>query len=404
MPGEDILKKYADVLVKFALGSGEGIKKGDVVFLSIPESAKPMLNPLQISVLEAGGHPVIHFVPEGTDRRTSSARVFYEHANEEQLNYVPKNYLLGRVEDCDHFLMILSSANPKSLEGIDPKKLMQRGKAFKFYMDARNAKEDAGKFTWTLALFGTEAMAKEAELSIEEYWEQIINACYLNEENPIDKWKEVFGLVESTKDKLNSLPIEWLHIVGEDVDLRVKAGKDRKWLGGSGRNIPSFELFISPDWRGTEGKIKFNQPLYQYGNLVRGIELEFKEGKVVSCRADENEQLLKDLVGTENADKIGEFSLTDKRFSKINKFMAETLYDENMGGEFGNTHIALGNAYHDSYNGDVTKVTDEQWKEMGYNESSVHTDIVSTTNRTVTATLSDGSTKVIYKDGMFQLD
>ena len=81
------------------------------------------------------------------------------------------------------------------------------------------------------------------------------------------------------------------------------------------------------------------------------------------------------MIATENADKIGEFSLTDSRLSRITKFMAETLFDENVGGEQGNTHLALGSAYHDSYPGNVSEVTKEQWAEMGYNDSSVHTDI-----------------------------
>ena len=85
--------------------------------------------------------------------------------------------------------------------------------------------------------------------------------------------------------------------------------------------------------------------------------------------------------------------------------MATTLFDENMGGEFGNTHIALGNAYKDTFTGDMSTVTKEQWVEMGYNSCpKVHTDIVSTTNRVVTARLRDDSEKVIYKDGAFTLD
>ena len=74
----------------------------------------------------------------------------------------------------------------------------------------------------------------------------------------------------TTSQRLNALPIERLHVVGEDVDLRITLGEQRQWVGGSGRNIPSFEIFTSPDWRGTEGWIAFNQPLYRYGNLVRG--------------------------------------------------------------------------------------------------------------------------------------
>src|SRR3990172_7231772 len=183
------------------------------------------------------------------------------------------------------------------------------------------------------------------------------------------------------------MKIKTLHVKGENIDLKVGIGENRKWLGGSGRNIPSFELYISPDWRKTEGRVKFNQPLYRYGNLIKDIELEFKDGKIVSSKASENEHVLKEMIATENADKIGEFSLTDARMSRITKFMAETLFDENMGGEHGNTHIALGMAYKDSYPGDQAKVTKEQWTEMGYNDSSVHTDIINTEKKTVTATL-----------------
>jgi aminopeptidase len=83
--------------------------------------------------------------------------------------------------------------------------------------------------------------------------------------------------------------------------------------------------------------------------------------------------------------------------------MAETLYDENVGGPFGNTHIALGKSYHDCYAGDPGSVARSEWERLGFNESSVHTDIVSTTDRTVTATLRDGSELIIYTGGEFQL-
>ena len=200
------------------------------------------------------------------------------------------------------------------------------------------------------------------------------------------------------------MQIEKLHIKGEDVDLQVQIGKNRKWLSGGGKNIPTFEIFTSPDWRGTNGFINFNQPLYYSGKRISGVSLRFENGVVVASSATENEDALKEMIAQENADKVGEFSLTDKRHSRITKFMATTLFDENMGGAFGNTHIALGNAYKDTYPGDMATVTGEQWAEMGYNSCpKVHTDIISTSNRTVTATLGDGTEKVIYTNGEFVL-
>ena len=109
------------------------------------------------------------------------------------------------------------------------------------------------------------------------------------------------------------------------------------------------------------------------------------------------------MIATKNANKVGEYSLTDSRHSRITKFMAETLFDENMGGPYGNTHMALGMSYRDTYAGDVSKLTTKEAERLGFNDSSVHTDIISTTKRTVTAHLKDGKTKVIYKDGRFAL-
>ena len=129
--------------------------------------------------------------------------------------------------------------------------------------------------------------------------------------------------------------------------------------------------------------------------------MEFKSGKVVKARAAKGENFLKQMIKQKNANKIGEFSLTDKRFSKISKFMANTLYDENFGGEYGNSHLAVGTSYHDCYDGDVKKMTEKDWMNLGFNESVEHCDIINTNEKTVEAILKDGSKKLIYKNGLF---
>lgn len=397
-PTQEILEKYADVLINFALGGGKGVKKGEVVLLEVPECAKPLLIALQKAVLKAGAHYITNYLPDET------ARHFYELAEEHHLDFFPEKILKGRVEQIDHLVGILAETNKKELEGIDPKKIMRRAKSHKPYRDWRNEKENEGKFTWVLALYGTEAMAKEAKMSIEEYWQQITEACFLNEKNPVEKNKEIFSKIEKLKQKLDSLKIEKLKIKSKNIDLIVGIGKNRKWMGGSGRNIPSFEIFISPDFRKTEGKISFDQPLYRYGNLISGISLEFKEGKIIKFSAKENENVLKEMIESDEGSRyIGEFSLTDKKFSRIKKFMAETLYDENFGGNFGNMHIAVGSAYKDSYpdEKEIPKISKEKWGEMGYNESIVHSDLVNAEKKEVTAILENGKEILIYKDGEF---
>ncbi|NCN99147.1 aminopeptidase [Candidatus Pacearchaeota archaeon CG10_big_fil_rev_8_21_14_0_10_35_219] len=395
VPDETILNRYADVLINFALNSGEGIKPGETVYLQVPENAKPLLIALRKAVWKSKGHMIVDYLPDNV------ARDFYEVADDSQLDFFPGKYLKGIVDEMDHAVMIIADTDKKELEGIKPERIMRKSKAFKPYKDWRRDKENRGEFTWTLALYGTEASAKEAGLSLEEYWNEIIKACFLDEDDPVGKWKSVYDEVERIRHALTNLAIEKLKVRGQGIDLIVGLGENRCWLGGSGRNIPSFEVFISPDARITEGKVRFNQPLYRYGNIVKGIRLEFKDGKVVKAEADSGLEVLEEMIKVEGANKIGEFSLTDARLSRITKFMAETLFDENIGGEFGNMHIALGEAYKDSYPGDASKVSKEQWNEMGYNESVVHTDMVSTEDKEVIAVLKDGSEKVIYKSGKF---
>jgi len=408
-PSKKILKKYANVLVNFALGGGRGIRKGDIVRVSASESSKPLFIAVCNAIVDAGGHVLSHYGPDdeqGDKRRNESvSRYFYEHATDEQIKFFPAKYLKGVVEQMDHSLFILSEADPHALKGVNPKKIMQRGVALKPFMDWRHEKEWKGKLTWTIGMYGTPAMAKEAGLSEKEYWNQIIKACFLDQKNPIVRWKKVYREIENYRRKLNALTpqVKYLHAKGPDMDIRVRLGEKRKWLAGRGYNMPSFEIFTSPDWRGTEGWIRFNQPLYRYSNKITGIQLWFKGGKVVKSSAKTNEKLLKEMIRTKGADRIGEYSLTDSRHSRITKFMAETLYDENMGGPYGNTHMALGMSYRDTFAGDVSKLTDAQAKKLGFNDSSVHTDIISTARRTVTAHLKNGKTKVIYKDGKFVL-
>ena len=396
-PSEELLESYADVMINFALNGGEGVKNGEVVQLRVSEVAKPLLVALRRAVLKAGAHPIIFYTPD------EFAREHYELASDEQLSFFPKKFLKGLVDEIDHTVAVLSETDKKELDGIDSGKIMAAQKALKPYMDWRREKEGAGEYTWTLCMYGTQAMADEVDLSLEEYWDEIVKACYLDDPQPAEKWKALYKDLYEYKDRLDALPIEKLHIEAPDTDLWITIGDNRKWLGGSGRNVPSFELFISPDWRGTEGKIQFTEPLYRYGNLIKDAYLEFKDGRVVKATASAGEDILKEMIAVENADKVGEFSLTDRRFSRITKFMGETLFDENVGGENGNTHIAVGAAYRDSYTGDQSNVSEEEWESMGYNNSVVHTDIVATSNRVVTAYLKDGSNRVIYQDGEYQV-
>lgn len=400
---QQYVERYADLLVNYALGTGKGISSGDVVWVQAPEAAKPLYAELCRAIWRAGGMTISGYRPD-SDADTNLDRDFYEIASQAQISRFLERYMRGIVDEVDHLIQVEAEADPHALGTVDPAKLLARQIAQRPASRWLDDKEAAGSFSWTIGLYGTEAMAREARLSLEEYWEQIIAACFLDHEDPKVQWRAVEGDIQATVGALGALPIERLHMRGDDVDLQIALGEHRRWVGGEGKNIPSFEIFTSPDWRGTEGRIRFSEPLYTHGNLITGVELEFAGGRVTRASAQENEPLLTEMLAAENADRVGEFSLTDARFSRITRFMATTLYDENVGGPFGNTHIAVGRAYRDCYDGDPSELASEDWERLGFNDSPIHTDIVSTTDREVTATLSDGSSRTIYAGGQFQLD
>ncbi len=397
IPSSELLKKYADVFVKFALRSGEWVKKDDVVFVQIPECAKPFYLPLQKAILEVGAHPIMEYLPDGV------AKHFYDHASDEQIVFYPHHLLHGKVEQMTHVISIIAEADKHELKDIDPKKLAKRRQSRKEYIDRRRKKEDQGKHTRTLGLYGTQAMADEVNMSLEDYRKQIIKACYLDFEDPIAERKKTFEQMKKIKTILDDLKIEWVHVESEDADIKIKIWSNRQRMAWWWRNIPSFEIFTSPDWRGTNWRIRFNQPLYRYGQLIKGIYLKFEHGVIVDFDASHNKEALESMIAIPNANKIWEFSLTDGRFSHITKCMGETLYDENVWGPEGNTHIAIWAAFNETFTGDASILSEKELDALWFNQSVEHTDIISTKKRKVTATLADGTQKVIYENGQFTI-
>jgi aminopeptidase len=399
-PSQELLQRYARLLVDYALGGGNGIKPGDVVHITAPDSAKPLYVEACRAVWQSGGQVLDGYYPDDeSDLKVSPVR--YETASDEQLDFFPEKYFRGLIDQTDHSLHIMAENDPAVLQEISPDKIMRFRRSRRLLVEWRNEKENAGQYTWTIGLYATQAMASEAGMSLEEYWEQVALACFLDDEDPISRWRQLNQEIEERAAWLNSLPIDRLHVEGQDADLWLTLGEQRKWMGGGGANIPSFEVFTSPDWRGTEGWIRFSEPLYIYGSLITGVELEFRDGLVVSARAKERQDLLEAMIATDNANRVGEFSMTDAGLSRINRFMANTLYDENVGGPYGNTHVAVGMAIKQCYDGDPGSVSEAEWDRLGFNDSVVHTDIVSTTDRTVTAVMRDGPEQVIYRDGHF---
>jgi len=105
--------------------------------------------------------------------------------------------MLGTVEDIDHRMYIIAEADKYELADVPGKKVMDRFNTIKFYRDALNKKEQAGNLSWTLGMYATQNMADDVGLTLDEYWDEIIHACYLDLDDPIAKWREVDSQIKS---------------------------------------------------------------------------------------------------------------------------------------------------------------------------------------------------------------
>nr|MCU0609831.1 aminopeptidase [Chitinispirillaceae bacterium] len=205
-PSQEILEKYASVLVSFALNDGEGIKKNDVVLIGGQTPGMPLIREVYRAVIRSGGHPIMNIMEDDL------ALVKLSEAGDGQLSFFPEKYYRGIADTIDHSVRILADRDPLFLAEMDPRRIMLNTRSTKPYRDWLDLKEDAGKFTWTLCLYGTEGLAKEAGMSVEAYWEQIENACFLREADPIAKWKSVYAEMSRILTVLNEMPVDSIRI------------------------------------------------------------------------------------------------------------------------------------------------------------------------------------------------
>jgi aminopeptidase len=392
------MHKYGDVLLWALKTARKGAyEKGDIILVRYQLDAIRMAEVMQAKLLNVGYNPLLRvgFTPR-------MERNFYQRANRSQLVFqAPGERQL--YEKLNGGIYILAPESLTHLSDVDPKKIGKAAVAAKPLRDILDKREEKGMFGWTLCLLPTPELARHAGLSLEEYTSEIGRACYLDKKDPVQAWKTIYENAMAIKKWINRLDIKKLRINSEGVDLTITPGKKRRWVGVSGHNIPSFEIFLSPDWRGTEGVYFADQPSFRNGNYVEGVRLLFKKGCAVNIEAHRGEDfVVKQLSMDKGARRVGEFSLTDRRFSRIRRFMANTLYDENHGGLYGNCHLALGASYSDTYNGDAAGLTRAKKETLGFNESALHWDLVNTEDKVVTAYLTSGEKKVIYENGMFR--
>jgi aminopeptidase len=397
MLSEKQLENYADVLWwGLTTARRKRVRKNDIIQIRFHAGALRLAEILYRKLIERGLNPVLRLALTADMEHS-----FYRLSSVRQLVFLPPGKkLLARQLSGSIFLNAPESLT--HLREAAPENIARAAVAAQPLRSLLESREARGDYSWTLCMLPTAALARHAGLSLAEYTRQVVRACFLDTTCPVSEWQRIHRRAGGIKRWLDGLAIAYLHVESATIDLMIPPGTRRRWAGISGRNIPSFELFVSPDWRGVRGIFAADQPSFRNGNQVCGVRLEFKDGRLVRAAAKEGERFLKKQLAMDaGASRVGEFSLTDRRFSKINRFMANTLFDENFGGRFGNCHLALGSSYANTYAGDSRKLSPAIKAKLGFNSSALHWDFVNTEKKRVTAVRSDGRRKVIYENGEF---
>ena len=310
--------------------------------------------------------------------------------------------------------LFLTSYYPGIMDDIDSSKMKVASQHLLYTRQIYREMQSNNQVDWCIASVSTIAWGKllfpGSNSPKEDLWNLIFDICLINESDPLTAWD---NKMKNNKDmclKLTNLKIKTLHYQNSlGTDLKIGLSEGAIWCGGSsnikGRepivNMPTEEVFTTPDKFKTNGIVYTSLPLIHSGVKIENICLEFKDGKVVNYNATSGQEELKNIIETDSeSNMLGECALVDK-ISKIamsNILFYETLFDENAA-----CHIALGRGFKECLtNGDA--LTNDELEKVGYNKSKNHVDMmIGTKDLNITAITYDNKEIAIFKEGSFNI-
>jgi aminopeptidase len=249
----------------------------------------------------------------------------------------------------DAFVRIEAPANTTELADVDPAVVAEVATA------RRPLQEASLKLRWTGTILPTPALAQQARMSTDEYAAFVNRALLLDRPDPAAAWLQLSATQEALVTRLSSASEIRIEADGTDVRLDVSG---RTWINSDGRhNMPSGEVFTGPHERSATGTIRFTVPTGPRGVTVTGVELTFKEGKVVQARADQGDEYLQAALATDLGSRyLGELGIGTN--TGIDRATGHILLDEKIAGT---VHLALGRSYPET---------------GGTNDSALHWDLI----------------------------
>jgi aminopeptidase len=348
---DELLDRYAELIVGF----GANVQPDQVLAVEGPLEAAPLVRRIARGAYERGARyvDVVYY-----DALVKRIRI--EAAPDDSLEWVPP--WLGRrmldLGDLDAARVVLTPFIPPGmLDGLDPARagrdrLPTVPELFKVVDDRSVA--------WTVSPFVTEAWARlvfpelEPSEAVEALWRDIRHVCRLDEPDPVADWRHRLEEIWQVASRLDGLDLDALRFVGPGTDLTVGLLPSSRFAKEGGLsttrfgvkhvpNLPTEELYTTPDPQRTEGFVTSTKPLDVGGAIVQGLHVRFDRGRAVEIDADANAEALRRRCATdEGAARLGEVALVDgkSRIGRLGRTFFNTLLDENAA-----SHIALGDAY-----------------------------------------------------------
>lgn len=375
------LEKYASLLVEVGLN----VQKDQRVSINASVDALPLVRLVTEKAYEKGAKDVKVNLKD--DELT---QLHAKNKSIEEFSDVPQWVIDERMYYSDEKAAFLSitSSSPELLKGVDPKKLqamqISAGKAFKDYSN----RIQSDYHSWCVAGYPSVEWAKlvfpdkSDDEAVEALLELIYYTMRMDQEDPVQAWKELDASLHEKVDILNKNHFHALRYVALGTDFTMELPEKHLWAGASSENsdgvkfmanMPTEEVFTAPKKTGVDGYVSNTKPLSFGGNIIDGFQLTFKDGKVVDFSAEQGEDVLKNLLDTdEGAKYLGEVALVpdDSPISNTETLFFNTLFDENA-----SCHIALGSAYGFSVDGGKNMSRDEL-TEAGLNDSITHVDFM----------------------------
>jgi aminopeptidase len=397
-------ERQIESLAELIVGFGANVQPGQVVALN----SEPGKEPLARAVADAAYRHGAKFVDLRVfDLHLKRARAL--HADPETLGYVPPWYgeqMLAYGEHRCAYVSLTGPVAPHIMDGIDPalmgKDMLPRIRESIEVVNARTT-------NWTVAPCPTPGWAElvhpglKPDVALERLWTEVVRVCRVDEDDPVTAWSDRLDRLVEVADKLDKLGLDAVRFQGSGTDLSVGLLRGSRWQAARistvdgivhAPNLPTEEVFTTPDPERVEGVVTATKPLFVSGVLITGLRVRFEAGRAVEIEAAENRDTLRALTERDQgAARLGEVALVDResRIGELGVVFFDTLLDENAA-----SHIALGQGFQFAVTGegDIARV----------NSSEIHIDfMIGSPEVSVTGLTQGGESIPLLRDGTWQI-